>query len=132
MEPENVLEKALCERPSIPLYHYTTAQGLIGIFNEGLWASSAYHLNDSNEFGYAINLVRDTLQNNLRHERGPNNEAYGKILEDLETIKTSCHSERVPGGESVSLHYYKSIFYNGLGLLNSSREGRGIHVWRQV
>jgi hypothetical protein len=90
MEPENVLEKALCERPSMPLYHYTTAQGLIGIFNEGLWASSAYHLNDSNEFGYAIDLVRDTLQNNLRHERGPNNEAYGKILEDIETIKTSC------------------------------------------
>jgi hypothetical protein len=90
MEPDNVLEKALCERPSMPLYHYTTAQGLIGIFNEGLWASSAYHLNDSKEFGYAIDLVRDTLQNNLRHERGPNNEAYGKILEALETIKTYC------------------------------------------
>ena len=89
MEPENVLEKALCERPSMPLYHYTTAQGLIGIFNEGLWASSAYHLNDSKEFGYAIDLVRDTLQNNLRHEKGPNNEAYGKILEYFETIKTS-------------------------------------------
>ena len=89
MEPENVLEKALCERPSMPLYHYTTAQGLIGIFNEGLWASSAYHLNDSKEFGYAIDLVRDTLQNNLRHEKGPNNEAYGKILEYFETIKNS-------------------------------------------
>src|ERR1019366_6954850 len=89
MEPEDFLERALCERPSMPLYHYTTAQGLIGIFNEGLWASSAYHLNDSNEFGYAIDLVRDTLQNNLRHERGPNNEAYAKIPEELEAIKPS-------------------------------------------
>jgi hypothetical protein len=90
MNFESVLDRALCERPSLPLYHYTTAQGLIGIFDEGLWASSAYHLNDSNEFGYAISLVRDTLQNKLRHERGPSNEIYGKILEELETIMPSC------------------------------------------
>lgn len=88
MESESVLERALCERPLMPLYHYTTAQGLIGIFNEGLWASSAYHLNDSNEFGYAVDLLGQTLQNNLRHEKGPNNETYGKILEDLEAIRS--------------------------------------------
>ena len=89
MEPDDVLNRALCERPSTPLYHYATADGLIGIFNEGLWASSAYHLNDAKEFGYAIDLVRDTLQTNLRHERGPFNAAYGKVLEQLETIKPS-------------------------------------------
>jgi hypothetical protein len=34
--------------------------------------------------------VRDTLQNNLRYEKGPFNEAYGKILEGLESIDPSC------------------------------------------
>jgi hypothetical protein len=87
MESDNVLERALCERPSMPLYHYTTAQGLIGIFDEGLWASSAYHLNDSKEFGFAIDLVKETMQNNPRHERGPSEKIHGEILEGLEMIR---------------------------------------------
>jgi hypothetical protein len=39
-----------------------TANGLLGIFKEGLWASSAYHLNDSGEFELALRLVKERVQ----------------------------------------------------------------------
>lgn len=88
MEAEDNIRTALSERPSGLLYHYTNASGLLGIFREkAVWASSAYHLNDSNEFRYAIQLVREQLINNIRYENGPHNQTYGKVLENLENIQ---------------------------------------------
>ena len=44
------------------LYHYTTANGLIGIINSNcLWATSAIFLNDSNEIKYGLDLISQTL-----------------------------------------------------------------------
>jgi hypothetical protein len=45
------------ERPKV-LYHYTTAQGLIGILKSNtLWASDLQYLNDFSELRYAENLI---------------------------------------------------------------------------
>lgn len=44
--------------PDDLLYHYTTAEGLIGIVtSEELWATSIHHLNDSHEYLYAVELL---------------------------------------------------------------------------
>ena len=45
------------------LYHYTSAEGLLGML-EGrqLWATNVRFMNDTTELGYGINLVREVLQ----------------------------------------------------------------------
>jgi Protein of unknown function (DUF2971) len=50
------------------LYHYTTADGLIGIINSRkMWASNISYLNDSSELSYASGLVRAVLFNKKDH-----------------------------------------------------------------
>lgn len=45
------------------LYHYTDANGLYGIVNEGaIWASDARYLNDSEEISYAKEALTATLR----------------------------------------------------------------------
>jgi len=46
--------------PDDIFYHYTDAQGLIGILKEReLWATSVLHLNDASEFRHAMQLAAD-------------------------------------------------------------------------
>ena len=45
------------------LYHYTTLEGLLGIIRDKeIWASSIWHLNDTSEFAYTLDLVRGELK----------------------------------------------------------------------
>jgi hypothetical protein len=45
------------------LYHYTTANGLLGILREKrIWATSSLHLNDGSELQYARDLLRKQLE----------------------------------------------------------------------
>ena len=79
--------------PQRTLFHYTSASGLLGILKEGrIWASSAYHLNDTGEYRYAFNLIADLLQARIRFEHGPLNEQYGRLLTDLATISTTMQA----------------------------------------
>src|SRR6516164_4036522 len=44
------------------LYHYTTAQGLLGIMESNrLWATNVRFLNDPSEIDYAICIIRESL-----------------------------------------------------------------------
>ncbi len=50
------------QRGEIYLYHYTTAEGLIGIVrNRNIWATEVFHLNDWEEFLGGINLAHEYL-----------------------------------------------------------------------
>jgi hypothetical protein len=70
------------------IYHYTSQDGLLGIIrNKSLWVSSILHLNDSAEFAYSIEIVRENLNIRLQNERGPWNGYYGAILAGFEAIK---------------------------------------------
>jgi hypothetical protein len=52
--------EALHERPPATLYHYTTADGLIGILqSRQIWATNVRFMNDTSELGYGIRMVRD-------------------------------------------------------------------------
>jgi hypothetical protein len=45
-----------------PLYHYTGAQGLLGIFtSQTLWATNIQYLNDSQEFDYATEVAKRVI-----------------------------------------------------------------------
>ncbi|WP_082773745.1 DUF2971 domain-containing protein [Hymenobacter sp. PAMC 26628] len=50
---------------SIPLnkslFHYTDAGGLVGLVNGKLWLTSLHYQNDSKEYYYAINMLKDIL-----------------------------------------------------------------------
>lgn len=45
------------------LYHYTTADGLLGIVSTGtLWATGIRYLNDSSEYEYTLDIARDHIE----------------------------------------------------------------------
>jgi hypothetical protein len=53
----------LAQRPPGPLYHYTDANGLLGILQEKeLWASNALHLNDAGEVSHGLTLLSQEIE----------------------------------------------------------------------
>lgn len=58
------------------IYHYTGAEGLLGILQTNrLWATSAYHLNDSSEIEYGCRLVLEVLDEWVEANR--DNKVFG-------------------------------------------------------
>ena len=69
--------------PAIPLYHYTSLDGLLGIVNNKcLWATHIAHLNDSTELDYAVELLKSHI-NNILWEHDPS-AGDRKCLEQLQ------------------------------------------------
>jgi hypothetical protein len=49
--------------PPDPLYHYTNQVGLLGIIQSGeLWATKVQYMNDSTEFGLAVELAKKRME----------------------------------------------------------------------
>jgi len=66
-------------RPVRLLYHYTSQEGLLGIVKSRLlWASSIFHLNDSLEFLYTVNLAEETLRSVIAGQ--PRRTFYKRLL----------------------------------------------------
>ncbi len=60
--PIYTINRFLHRRPDRALYHYTNSAGLIGIFeSKTIWATSVYHLNDSEEYLHAYQLLRKEI-----------------------------------------------------------------------
>jgi hypothetical protein len=79
--PTPFLESLLSERPTKPLYHYTTPAGLIGIVqSKSLWASGIQYLNDTAEYKHATSVAMDLLRQKLENDRDPWNDLYRKLL----------------------------------------------------
>ena len=54
--------KMISTKPTKPLYHYTTIDGLVGIFSqEKLWATSIFHLNDKSELTLAAGMFGEGI-----------------------------------------------------------------------
>lgn len=69
---------------SVPkiLYHYTTAQGLLGILTGGtIWASDARFLNDASELFHGQRLFQQELEHRLREEQ-PLASFYARDLDE--------------------------------------------------
>jgi Protein of unknown function (DUF2971) len=97
------------------LAHYTTADGLRGIIQNGcLWASGAYYLNDSSEIDYGCRLFIDLLTKAIGEEgRDP---VSKKIFEDAKKAFE-------PGGSMQSLitRTYVACFCENANLLSQWR-----------
>jgi DUF2971 family protein len=70
--------------PKGVLYHYTTAQGLIGIIeNNELWATSAYYLNDSSEIIYGYGVLKEALDSWIAENPRPEESLALGLARDL-------------------------------------------------
>jgi hypothetical protein len=64
------------------LYHYTSADSLLGIAkSKALWASNVYFLNDSSEITHACDVLNDVLESRvIRTSRDVSGRAAGCSL----------------------------------------------------
>jgi Protein of unknown function (DUF2971) len=61
------------------LYHYTNANGIIGILNtQKLWATEIHFLNDAKEYVYSLDLINDILQ---KKEMGCKNINFRNVIQ---------------------------------------------------
>lgn len=89
--PSFATKLGLKTKPTKPLCHYTSQNGLIGILkSKAMYATDAAYLNDSQEVIYAINLAKEYFKNH--HTKDPRfTTEVDKILE-----KASGHAVHLP------------------------------------
>lgn len=75
-----ILGEFLARVPTKTLYHYTNAAGLLGILEGQIWASSAYHLNDSGEFHYAKSVISQRISKRFEQEKHIAIRDYDQVL----------------------------------------------------
>lgn len=82
----------ITEKPSRVIYHYTDAQGLLGMINSGhVWATHVSRLNDSTEYELGLSIVTNFIRNNLK---GSSKSLIEKAVSQLQSVDTyiSCYS----------------------------------------
>jgi hypothetical protein len=68
--------------PSGVLFHYTGQAGLLGIIkNAELWATKIQYMNDATEFGLALRLVRQELENISSYTKHPTEKSAAAALQ---------------------------------------------------
>jgi hypothetical protein len=77
--------------PPRVLYHYTTAEGLLGIMTTGSFhATDSRYLNDTSEVTYAAKMVRDVVEDQAGRSSGPTKTMLERIVhcgvDDLESF----------------------------------------------
>ncbi len=69
------------------LYHYTDANGLIGIVGKReLWATNILHLNDSSEFTHALDMATEQLRSEEYSTSKWDTKAFSELLKDSESL----------------------------------------------
>lgn len=80
-------QKKNADPPHDKLFHYTNAEGLLGILRSRIfWGTDITHLNDSSELEYGIELVRGQLDQAVRRR------ASGKVADLLAAVRENFHS----------------------------------------
>jgi hypothetical protein len=91
--------------PLVPLFHYTDTKGLLGILNSNcLWATSALYLNDSSEYKYGLNLIKQAVR---ERSRSTNDDEERSALEFVwdglsEVFPTVCIASLTQKGDLLS------------------------------
>lgn len=79
--------QALDQIPDIPLYHYTSLDGLLGILgSKTLRATHIAHLNDANELTLAVDLLEGAVRQRFQAPEVPaeDRKCLGQLLEWIE------------------------------------------------
>jgi hypothetical protein len=108
---QSILNDALSLTPSIPLYHYTGQDGLLGIIKErAIWASHHQCLNDTQEFLHAKSLIRSEVD---KHRT----DADGNTIKLLDEMQATLEGPK--GNEEVNLY-----------VASFSEDGDSLSQWR--
>jgi hypothetical protein len=79
-----ILNEVLSQKPTQPLYHYTTQKGLLGIIgSREMWVTHTQYLNDRREFVHAIDLAREHVRQLLK--TSSQNDAHMVRLDRMQT-----------------------------------------------
>src|SRR5262245_24599401 len=101
---------ALHHHPPATLYHYTTADGLLGIFqSRQLWATNVRFMNDTSELAYAFDLIRSVfgeLAHGISRRRNP------KMLRALESSERAL-MDMLNDAEHDTKHFAVSFCEDG-------------------
>jgi Protein of unknown function (DUF2971) len=86
----------LADRKPDVLYHYTTRDGFLGlIHSHKLWASSVFHMNDTAEFRYALDLAQSCdIEGGKSVSDGHFDSAYKAIIEHSRCYVVSFSEKR--------------------------------------
>lgn len=80
------------KRPKL-LYHYTNAQGLLGMLNsKRLWASNSRFMNDPTEIKYATRLAREVILEEMENDSSP---ATKKLRDEIISILGNYDQEAI-------------------------------------
>lgn len=105
---------------SSTIYHYTTAQGLLGIIqNQEIWATRSLFLNDPSEVVFAATTLVDMLQTRL--EDATNESVNLPVLEKL--------IERIPREFAQHLLFEQYVEHVPF-IASFSRDGDQLEMWR--
>jgi hypothetical protein len=83
--------------PRSELFHYTTANGLKGIVEDGcIWATAASYLNDASEIEYGAALLQDVFEQWETANKGNTESLAMSVLQTLRVLLThpESHMER--------------------------------------
>ena len=73
--------------PPDPLYHYTGQEGLLGIITDGeLRATKVQYMNDSTEFGRAINLARQEIDKRTQNSNDRDRGLFASLTKNITRI----------------------------------------------
>jgi hypothetical protein len=89
--------EALHAEPPPTLFHYTTAEGLLGIMQKrGLWATHMRFLNDFTDLSYGARMVRSELERFRAPGRRPGEIArriFGEVRDGLLAMLDDCEAK---------------------------------------
>jgi hypothetical protein len=73
------------DSPPNTLYHYTDQTGLLGIIKESeLWATKVQYMNDTTEFGRAVELAKASMAARIRNTRP---QSFTKPINEAELLE---------------------------------------------
>jgi hypothetical protein len=92
MENKSMLSQIIQTKLPETLYHYTSANGLMGIIeSKKIWTTKIQYLNDKSELELALDLIRDEINQQLKGSAGKKvrtDEELNEMLGALEGINT--------------------------------------------
>ncbi len=112
MLKDDIQDLLRLEKPTVPLYHYTTQAGLLGIVGSkkrSLWATHHQCLNDTQEFLHAKGLIRAEID----RCRATADSDSRSLLEEMDSALGG------PGNEEVNLY-----------IASFSEDGDSLPQWR--
>ena len=99
------------------VYHYTSAEALMGICKKEFWVTESHFLNDSTEFQLGTEIVLDVLKDAIKDE------GLAEVLEELVPPKVK--------DSDVMLHLTKEYTYSGFYVISFCLDSDSALMWSQ-